>query len=86
MQVCEPTLKERIGAAADTSPYLTGPNIIIEAAEERVVVRGFVSSYYEKQMAQETLLRIDGVQAVENHLQVLRGRRRDIASDAAIGA
>ncbi|MBI2480205.1 MAG: BON domain-containing protein [Planctomycetia bacterium] len=76
MQICEATLEERIGSAADVSPYLTGSNISIDAESRRVVVRGVVNSYYEKQMAQETLLRVDGVESVDNHLEVLRRRCR----------
>ncbi|MDA1049706.1 MAG: BON domain-containing protein [Planctomycetota bacterium] len=76
MQTCEATLEERIGFAADDSPYLTGSAISIEPGSRRVVVRGVVSSYYEKQMAQETLLRVDGVESVANHLEVLRRRCR----------
>ena len=76
MQTCEATLEERIGSAADVSPYLTGSNISLEPVSRRVVVRGVVHSYYEKQMAQETLLRVDGVESVENHLEVLHRRCR----------
>lgn len=76
MLTCEATLEERIGSAADISPYLMGSNISIEPESRRVVVRGVVNSYYEKQMAQETLLRVDGVESVDNHLEVLRRRCR----------
>lgn len=76
MQTCEATLEERIGFAADDSLYLAGSNITFEPDTRRVVVRGVVSSYYEKQMAQETLLRVDGVNSVDNHLEVLRRRLR----------
>ena len=76
MLTCDATLEERIGIAADDSIYLTGSNISIEPDTRRVVVRGVVSSYYEKQMAQETLLRIDGVDSVDNHLEVMRRRCR----------
>ncbi|HUG69486.1 MAG TPA: BON domain-containing protein [Pirellulaceae bacterium] len=76
MQTCEATLEERIGSAADVSPYLAGSNISLEPVSRRVVVRGVVNSYYEKQMAQETLLRVDGVESVENHLEVLHRRCR----------
>ncbi len=76
MQTCEATLEERIEFAADDSPYLTGSNISIEPDSRRVVVRGVVSSYYEKQMAQETLLRVDGDESVANHLEVMRRRCR----------
>ncbi len=76
MHTCDATLEERIGFAADDSPYLTHPSISIEAQSQRVTVRGVVSSYYEKQMAQETLLRVDGVESVDNHLEVMRYRCR----------
>lgn len=76
MQTCVDTLEERIGSAADDSPYLIGSNISIEPGIRRVVVRGVVNSYYEKQMAQETLLRVDGVESVDNHLEVLRRAAR----------
>ena len=76
MLTCDASLEERIGLAADDSHYLSGSNIQIEADHNRVVVRGVVNSYYEKQMAQETLLRIDGVETVVNHLEVLRRRCR----------
>ena len=36
----------------------------------RVTVRGTVESYYQKQLAQETLRRIDGIDEIENHLSV----------------
>jgi len=74
MQTCEATLKERIGFAADDSPYLTGSDISIQPDTRRVVVRGVVHSYYQKQMAQEMLLRVDGVESVDNHLEVMRRR------------
>jgi osmotically-inducible protein OsmY len=76
MQPCAATLEERIGSAAGVSPYLAGSNISFEPEFRRVVLRGVVNSYYEKQMAQETLLRVDGVQSVANHLEVLRRRCR----------
>ena len=75
MQTLEVTLEERIGVAADDNPYLNGQAISLDNTSQRVVVRGVVTSYYEKQMAQETLLRIDGVESVENHLEVMRRAR-----------
>ena len=35
-----------------------------------MVLRGVVSSYYQKQMVQETLRRLDGVGHIENQLEV----------------
>jgi len=34
------------------------------------VLRGVVSSYYQKQMAQEAVRRLQGVEGIENHLEV----------------
>lgn len=76
MQIAEASLQERVGVAADDSPYLARQDITIDDSTQHVVVRGVVSSYYEKQMAQEILLRIDGVDSVENHLEVMRRRVR----------
>jgi len=42
----------------------------LEARQGRIILRGTVASYYQKQMAQETLRKIDGVEEIENHLQV----------------
>ena len=76
MQLVEESLEERVYDAADVSHYLTGSDIQIDTASSRVILRGVVASYYEKQMAQETLLRVDGVESVENHLEVMRRRSR----------
>lgn len=63
-------IASQVEGAVDSSPYLAGCGFSVETDADRVVLRGMVRSYYHKQMAQETLLRIDGVQSVENHLQV----------------
>jgi osmotically-inducible protein OsmY len=36
-----------------------------------LVLRGLSASFYEKQVAQETVKRIDGVTRVVNHIQVV---------------
>ena len=76
MHTLDATLEERVDVAVDQSPYLDGQEISIDRPSQRIVVRGVVTSYYEKQMAQETLLRIDGVECVENRLEVMRRRAR----------
>jgi osmotically-inducible protein OsmY len=64
------TLESRVMMALDQSPYLPGRKVHFEAEEGKVVLRGVVGSYYQKQMAQETLRRIEGVNHIENLLQV----------------
>lgn len=64
-------LNEAVFAALNSSPYVApGARVRIEAGEGRVRLHGDVGTFFEKQMAQEVVRRIDGVQQVENLLQV----------------
>ncbi len=64
-------LADRVDSALETSPYFSHRSMRCETEEEgRVVLRGKVTSYFQKQMAQETVRRIDGVEAVDNLLEV----------------
>ena len=59
-----------IHSAIATNPYLAGRKLRYEAESGRVVLQGTVSTYFQKQMAQEALRRIDGVREIENQLEV----------------
>lgn len=59
-----------LNSALVASPYIQGQPVRVESDRGRVVVRGRVGSYYQKQMAQEALLRVEGVEALENQLEV----------------
>ncbi|TWT93393.1 periplasmic protein [Botrimarina colliarenosi] len=63
-------LHEAVSAALASSPYVAGSRVRIEAGDGRVRLHGDVGTFFEKQMAQEVARRIDGVQMVENLLQV----------------
>ena len=63
-------LADRVDSALETSPYLSRHLMQFETEEGRVVLRGKVASYFQKQMAQEAVRRIDGVEAVDNLLEV----------------
>lgn len=63
-------LEDRVLTALDDSPYLSRRNFEFQAQDGRVTLRGTVGSYFHKQMAQETLRRLDGVQEIENLLEV----------------
>ena len=63
-------LVDRAQSALATSPHLARRPLKLEAQQGKLIVRGTVDSYYLKQMAQETLRKVDGVETVENHLQV----------------
>ena len=45
-------------------------NLRFEASDGRVTLHGSVHSYYQKQMAQEALRRLDGVQTIDNQIEV----------------
>jgi osmotically-inducible protein OsmY len=53
----------------DRHPSLRG--VEVEHDNGRVRIFGEVRSYYHKQLAQETVRRIDGVEQVDNELVVL---------------
>jgi osmotically-inducible protein OsmY len=63
-------LFERIHDALVTNPHVPSGQVRIEAEEGRVVLKGHVSSFFQKQMAQEAVRRVDGVQRIDNLLQV----------------
>lgn len=65
-----PPLNDRIAAALWGNPYVPRRTLRFEAAEGRVTLRGVVHSYFQKQMAQEALRRIEGVREILNELEV----------------
>ena len=68
--MADPQLALRVAGVLERNPYLAHRNLRCEAAEGRVVLRGIVRSYYQKQMAQEMLKGVDGVNEIENQLEV----------------
>jgi osmotically-inducible protein OsmY len=64
-------LFDRIHEALITNPHVPSRRQVrIEAADGNVVLEGSVRSFFEKQMAQEAIRRIDGVQMIDNRLEV----------------
>ena len=63
-------LFEQIHSALTSSPYLPSQQVRVEGAEGRVVLKGSVRSFFQKQMAQEAIRRIDGVETIDNLLEV----------------
>jgi osmotically-inducible protein OsmY len=64
------SLDHLVQSALQQSPYLVNHKLRFETEEGRVVLRGVVKSYYQKQMAQEALRKLDGVERIENELEV----------------
>lgn len=74
----------RLDERLKESSYLHGRHVFLEAHEGRVVLRGTVQSYFQKQIAQELVRRFDGVQSVENRL-VVHWNSTQAAESAAAG-
>lgn len=63
-------LFDRIHSALSTNPFVPSRQVSIETAEGHVVLKGSVGSFFQKQMAQEAVRRVDGVQLIDNLLEV----------------
>jgi len=66
-------LDDRVLTALERNPYLARRNLRFETDRGRVILRGVVGTYFQKQMAQEAVRHIDGVDEIANELEVCRG-------------
>ena len=64
-------LLDNIHDALSKSPYLMRKLVHCEETDGRVVVKGKVGTYFQKQMATEVLRNLDGVEQIENRLEVV---------------
>lgn len=67
---CDHTLNKLVDDVLKQSPYFARRPVRFETEQGRVILRGVVNSYYEKQMVQEILRRVDGIGQIDNHLEV----------------
>jgi hypothetical protein len=56
-----PALHEKVSIALNQNPHVSARNLRFETSAGRVTLHGQVSSWYQKQMAQESLLRLDEI-------------------------
>ena len=65
-------LAQRANEAIKDSPYLGRRKLRCEAKDEgRIVLRGQVGTFFQKQMAQEALRNLQGLTQIDNHLEVV---------------
>ena len=76
MQKTTSAFAKRVDMAIKSSPHLARHDLQCAVNEGRVVLTGVVGSYFQKQMAQEVVRRVDGVRKVENQLEVAQGEAR----------
>jgi osmotically-inducible protein OsmY len=70
MPALESTLADRVDQAIQTNPYVSSRALRFETDGSRVVLQGAVKSYFQKQMAQEVIRRVEGVEQIDNCLEV----------------
>ena len=63
-------LDDRVLSALEHNPYLARRKLRFEASQGRVTLRGVVGTYFQKQMAQEAIRHVDGVDEITNELEV----------------
>ena len=63
-------LTDRIELALQNSPHLGYSKIEICQQADQIILKGRVDSYFEKQIAQETLRCVEGVNQIVNKLEV----------------
>jgi osmotically-inducible protein OsmY len=63
-------LDDRVMTALGRNPYLSNRNLRFETQEGRVILRGVVNTFFQKQMAQESLKQVEGVDEISNELEV----------------
>ena len=63
-------LEDRVQHVIDRNPYLGRRKLRCEESEGHVVLRGKVQTFFQKQMAQESVRNVDGIVSIENCLEV----------------
>lgn len=64
------SLLHRIDSAIKKSPFVLHRRVFLESNQGKIVLRGKVDSFYQKQMVQEVLRGIDGISEISNQLEV----------------
>jgi osmotically-inducible protein OsmY len=65
-----PDLHQRVDDAIQSSPHIQRRRLRIDADNGRITIAGDVSTYFQKQMVQETVRQVDGVETIDNQLVV----------------
>ena len=63
-------LDDKVFTALERNPHLPHRTLRFETEQGRVVLKGVVRSFFQKQMAQEAIRRVAGVQEIANELEV----------------
>ena len=64
-------LEDEVQYIIDRNPHLGRRKLRCQTTEGHVVLTGEVQSFYQKQMAQESLKNVGGIVSIENCLEVV---------------
>jgi osmotically-inducible protein OsmY len=64
------SLLHRIDSVIRSNPHGIRRHVFLESAQGKIILRGKVDSFYQKQMVQESLRAIEGVPQISNQLEV----------------
>jgi len=64
------TLTTQLSQVLQFHPHLKQTSVQVQSNRGNVVLTGTVGSYYEKQLAQETLRGVAGIASIDNSLEV----------------
>ena len=64
------TLTNEVTQLFDFHPHLKQTGVKVRSDQGHVVLSGTVGSYYEKQIAQESLREIAGINSIDNSIEV----------------
>ena len=81
MSIANSTLDDRVSSALRHSPHLSGHHLCPKTRDGHVELHGSVTTFFQKQMAQEVIRRVDGVQRIANELVVVGAPTRRPPSD-----
>jgi osmotically-inducible protein OsmY len=72
-------IAEKAETILRANPYLALKNISCDVQDGVLTLRGYLPSYYLKQMAQEAVATTDGVARIDNQIDVLDSSERGSA-------
>lgn len=79
-KTCEPASQARVADLAErclrSKPYPALRNISCEYLNGVLVLRGCVETYYLKQVAQAAVARLEGVERIDNQIEVVNSAPR----------
>ena len=65
------SLRELVHNRLAGNPFVISRSLTINVNEDEVTLRGYVPTYYQKQLAQESIRNIEGVRTIHNELEVI---------------